>query len=63
MPSPAPLAVPPGVLRFLPFDAPVPSATYTISAAGESIEFGAVSVGNPHAVLRVEAVESAAGVG
>jgi diaminopimelate epimerase len=46
--------------RSLPFDAPVPSATYTISAAGESIEFGAVSVGNPHAVLRVEAVESAA---
>ena len=46
--------------RSLPFDAPAPSATYTISAAGESIEFGAVSVGNPHAVLRVEAVESAA---
>ena len=46
--------------RSLPFDAPAPSATYTISVAGETIEFGAVSVGNPHAVLRVEAVESAA---
>jgi diaminopimelate epimerase len=44
----------------LPFDALAPAATYTITAAGESIEFGAVSMGNPHAVLRVEAVESAA---
>ena len=43
----------------LPFDAPAPAATYTISAGGQSIEFGAVSIGNPHAVLRVEAVESA----
>ncbi len=46
--------------RSLPFDALAPSATYTITAAGETIEFGAVAVGNPHAVLRVEAVESAA---
>lgn len=46
--------------RSLPFDALAPSATYTLTAAGETIEFGAVSVGNPHAVLRVEAVESAA---
>jgi diaminopimelate epimerase len=45
--------------RSLPFDAPAASATYTLRVAGESIEFGAVSVGNPHAVLRVEAVESA----
>ena len=36
----------------------MPSATYTISAAGESIEFGAVSVGNPHAVLRVASTGS-----
>ena len=43
----------------LPFDAPAPSATYSIACAGENIEFGAVSLGNPHAVLRVEAVESA----
>jgi diaminopimelate epimerase len=45
--------------RSLPFDAPVPSATYSISIGGESIEFSAVSMGNPHAVLRVAAVESA----
>jgi diaminopimelate epimerase len=43
----------------LPFDAPAASATYRIQAAGESIEIGAVSIGNPHAVLRVEALESA----
>jgi diaminopimelate epimerase len=45
--------------RSLPFDAPAPAATYTLSAGGQSIEFGAVSIGNPHAVLRVEALESA----
>jgi diaminopimelate epimerase len=45
--------------RSLPFDAPAPAATYSISAGGQSIEFGAVSIGNPHAVLRVEALESA----
>jgi diaminopimelate epimerase len=44
----------------LPFDAPAPSATYTIAAGSDCIEFGALSLGNPHAVLRVEALESAA---
>jgi diaminopimelate epimerase len=38
---------------------PSSSATYRILAAGETIEFGAVSIGNPHAVLRVQAVDSA----
>jgi diaminopimelate epimerase len=45
--------------RSLPFDAPAIAATYSITAGGQSIELGAVSIGNPHAVLRVEAVESA----
>jgi diaminopimelate epimerase len=45
--------------RSLPFDAPAIAATYTIIAGGQNIELGAVSIGNPHAVLRVEAVESA----
>ena len=45
--------------RSLPFDAPAPATSYSVEAAGETIEFGAVSVGNPHAVLRVEAVEIA----
>jgi diaminopimelate epimerase len=43
----------------LPFDAPCANASYRIQAAGETIEIGAVSIGNPHAVLRVEALESA----
>jgi diaminopimelate epimerase len=43
----------------LPFDAPAANASYRIQAAGETIELGAVSIGNPHAVLRVEALESA----
>ena len=43
----------------LPFDAPARSASYLLSAGEENIEIGAVSIGNPHAVLRVLAVESA----
>jgi diaminopimelate epimerase len=43
----------------LPFDAPARSASYPISVDGESIDIGAVSIGNPHAVLRVESIESA----
>ena len=43
----------------LPLLAGAAEATYTLVVAGETIEFGAVSVGNPHAVLRVAAVESA----
>jgi diaminopimelate epimerase len=35
----------------LPFNAPLPSATYTLDVAGERISFGAVSMGNPHAVI------------
>jgi diaminopimelate epimerase len=45
--------------KSLPFEAAHLSASYTSSVAGRTIEFGAVSMGNPHAVLRVEAVESA----
>jgi diaminopimelate epimerase len=54
------LGVPNWDPRSLPFAAPAEEATYTLQLAGETIEFGAVSIGNPHAVLRVEAVESAA---
>src|SRR5260221_3404417 len=43
----------------LPFLAPTAEATYSMEMAGENIEFGAVSIGNPHAVLRVAAVENA----
>ena len=43
----------------LPFLASAAEATYSMEAAGETVEFGAVSIGNPHAVLRVAAVENA----
>jgi diaminopimelate epimerase len=45
--------------RSLPFDAPGTALTYTLEAGEESVEIGAVSMGNPHAVLRVPSVESA----
>jgi diaminopimelate epimerase len=43
----------------LPFLTAAPAAIYQLQANGEAVEFGAVSMGNPHAVLRVTDVESA----
>jgi diaminopimelate epimerase len=45
--------------KSLPFEAPERSASYTLNVGGERIEIGAVSIGNPHAVLRVPAIENA----
>jgi len=45
--------------RSLPFDVPAQNATYSLSAGGEHIEIGAVSIGNPHAVLHVDSVDDA----
>jgi len=45
--------------RSLPFDVPAQNASYRLSAGGESIEIGAVSIGNPHAVLLVDTVDDA----
>ncbi len=53
------LGIPDFEPRALPFEAVATEATYTLSVAGENLEFGAVAIGNPHAVLRVAAVESA----
>jgi diaminopimelate epimerase len=53
------LGVPDFEPRSLPFLAPVAEANYMREVAGDHVEFGAVSIGNPHAVLRVTAVESA----
>lgn len=53
------LGVPDFDPKSLPFDVPAQNASYTLSAGGETIEIGAVSIGNPHAVLRVEAVDDA----
>jgi diaminopimelate epimerase len=43
----------------IPFAAPAQAATYAIEAAGQTFEIGAVSMGNPHAVLLVDDVERA----
>jgi diaminopimelate epimerase len=43
----------------LPFETHAPAAEYREEFGGEVVQFGAVSMGNPHAVIRVTAVESA----
>ena len=43
----------------LPFSAPHEADSYALEVAGRQLEIGAVSVGNPHAVLTVTAVDSA----
>lgn len=44
----------------IPFDAPAQSISYALNIDGQTLELGAVSMGNPHAVLRVEDVERTA---
>jgi diaminopimelate epimerase len=44
----------------LPFEAPNQAAFYLLEVDGKEIEIGAVSVGNPHAVLSVASVDTAA---
>jgi|AntRauTorcE11898_2_1112593.scaffolds.fasta_scaffold02061_2 diaminopimelate epimerase len=52
------VAVDMGVPRFepadIPFEAPARAETYPLDAGGETHEIGAASMGNPHAVLRVD---------
>jgi diaminopimelate epimerase len=43
----------------LPMDAPAEAPSYSLDVEGEAIDYGAVSMGNPHAVLRVADVQSA----
>jgi diaminopimelate epimerase len=45
--------------RSIPFDVPAQSAAYMLNVDGEDMEIGAVSMGNPHAVLRVAEAKSA----
>jgi len=45
--------------RSLPFDAQREAATYRIDLPSGPVEFGAVSIGNPHAVIRVRSVQDA----
>jgi diaminopimelate epimerase len=43
----------------LPFDAAERQERYTLKAGNDTVEIGAVSIGNPHAVLQVAAVDAA----
>jgi diaminopimelate epimerase len=45
--------------RSLPFEASSEAHVYPLEVAGTEIEIGAVSMGNPHAVLTVASVEAA----
>jgi len=45
--------------RALPFEADAESASYHLELPSGPVEFGAVSIGNPHAVIRVRSVDAA----
>jgi diaminopimelate epimerase len=45
--------------RALPFDAPAEIDPYSLQVGDHSVTIGAVSMGNPHAVLEVESVDRA----
>lgn len=43
----------------IPFDAPARGLTYAVEAAGRTVTLGALSMGNPHAVIQVPDVRTA----
>jgi diaminopimelate epimerase len=43
----------------IPYAATTRSPSYTMQVDGQSLQIGAVSIGNPHAVLRVDSVDTA----
>ena len=45
--------------RDIPFLAPAPAVDYSLRVRGKLLTIGAVSMGNPHAVVRVEDVDTA----
>jgi diaminopimelate epimerase len=45
--------------RSLPFEAPAEADPYPLEVEGRTLSIGAVSLGNPHAVLTVESVDGA----
>lgn len=53
------MAVPDFQPAQVPFTAPREAPRYTLSAGAETIEVGVVSMGNPHAVLRVDNIDTA----
>lgn len=44
----------------IPFQADAEALTYRVDVAGQTVELATVNMGNPHAVLRVESVDTAA---
>jgi diaminopimelate epimerase len=52
-----------GVPQFAPADIPfltdIPAPVYTLEIAGQRISIGAVSMGNPHAVMQVDNIDTA----
>jgi diaminopimelate epimerase len=61
--SPDRVSVDLGVPNFrpsaLPFEAAAEQERYRLDVAGKTVEFGAVSMGNPHAVIAVDSVATA----
>lgn len=45
--------------ELIPFEASAPAPSYDLQVDDERLEIGAVSMGNPHAVLRVDKVQTA----
>ena len=45
--------------RSLPFEAPAAADSYPLEVDGQVVSIGAVSIGNPHAVLTVDSVDAA----
>jgi len=43
----------------IPFNAPARAASYALDVGGRTLEIGALSLGNPHAVYRVDDVDQA----
>jgi diaminopimelate epimerase len=43
----------------IPFDAPAQASSYQLEVDGTTVELAAVSMGNPHAVLRVQDINTA----
>jgi diaminopimelate epimerase len=54
------MGIPDFTPRAIPLDAPAEAPSYELEAGGETVEFGSVSIGNPHAVLRVADARRAA---
>lgn len=53
------LGVPSFDPRSLPFDAPAEQDRYKVATSRGDVELGAVSLGNPHAVIRVDSADTA----